>query len=199
MPARPTASTCIPASAFGAPVVINSGFREGSLREAAARRSVPVLVYEAGEALRFDEDCIAIGLRGVFRVLEALNMLPATDGGAVPASVVAGAGAWTRAPVSGVLRDAVPMGRVVAKGEIVGAIVDPFGRELSRIEAKSGGVIIGRSNLPVVYEGDALFHIVTEAEGQVDAESLDVPSMSEEELQAVETDFADHDDAPTHG
>lgn len=187
------------ASAFGAPVIINSGFRAGSLREAAARRSVPVLVYEAGEALRFEEDCIAIGLRGVFRVLEALAMLPAAGGDAVPAPVIAGASAWTRAPVSGVLRDPAPMGRTVAKGEILGTIVDPFGHELSGIEAKSGGIIIGRSNLPVVYEGDALFHIVSEAEGQVDAETLDVPSLGEEEFQAAEAELLDQDAALTYG
>jgi len=42
------------AQTFGAPVVLESGFREGSLRMAAHDINVDVLVYEAGEALRFD-------------------------------------------------------------------------------------------------------------------------------------------------
>ena len=53
------------ALAFGVPVVINTGFREGSLRETAAKLSVPVIVFEAGEALRFDESCIRAGINGV--------------------------------------------------------------------------------------------------------------------------------------
>ena len=36
------------ARAFGAPLVVNSASRDGSLREAADRRDVPVVVYEAG-------------------------------------------------------------------------------------------------------------------------------------------------------
>ena len=65
------------ACAFGVPVIINAGYREGSLREAAAKRGVPVLVYEAGEALRFDESCVRAGVKGIVRVMRALAMLPA--------------------------------------------------------------------------------------------------------------------------
>ena len=63
------------AQAFGVPFVINTGFREGSLREAAAELSVPVIVYEAGEALRFEENCIRAGVKGVVRVMRQLEML----------------------------------------------------------------------------------------------------------------------------
>ena len=38
------------ARAFGVPLVIDAGDREGSLREAASKQEVPVIVYEAGEA-----------------------------------------------------------------------------------------------------------------------------------------------------
>ena len=46
------------------PFVVNAASREGSLRGAAAERNVPVIVYEAGEALRFDEAAIRAGVRG---------------------------------------------------------------------------------------------------------------------------------------
>ena len=64
------------ARAFGAPLVVNSASRDGSLREAADKRDVPVIVYEAGEALRFDETAIRTGLWGVIGVMEHLGMLP---------------------------------------------------------------------------------------------------------------------------
>jgi len=67
------------AQAFGVPLVINTGFREGSLREAAAQHAVPVIVYEAGEALRFEENCIRAGVKGVVRIMRLLEMLPPTS------------------------------------------------------------------------------------------------------------------------
>ena len=65
------------ANAFGAPVVINSNTRDGSLRACAAKRGMPILIYEAGEALRFDETCIRTGLRGILNVMRYMHMLPA--------------------------------------------------------------------------------------------------------------------------
>ena len=52
------------AEAFGAPVMIHAGTRQGSLREAASGYNAKVLLYEAGEALRLDELPIRIGLEG---------------------------------------------------------------------------------------------------------------------------------------
>ena len=43
------------AVAFGAPVAINANMRDGSLRQAVMEKGIPMLLYEAGEALRFDE------------------------------------------------------------------------------------------------------------------------------------------------
>ena len=51
------------AHAFGAPIIVHSGLREGSLRRTARDRGVPVIVYEAGEGLRIDELSVRIGMR----------------------------------------------------------------------------------------------------------------------------------------
>ena len=37
---------------------------------------MPILLYEAGEALRFDEVAIRAGVRGVVNVMRSLGMLP---------------------------------------------------------------------------------------------------------------------------
>ena len=49
------------ASAFGAPLMIDASHRDGSLRAAATSQDVPTIVYEAGEALRFDEFGLRVG------------------------------------------------------------------------------------------------------------------------------------------
>ncbi len=63
------------ADAFGAPVILNAELREGSLRHYAQNLGIPVLTYEAGEALRFDEWAIAPGVKGILRVMRRLGML----------------------------------------------------------------------------------------------------------------------------
>ena len=55
------------ARAFGTPVAINANLRDGSLRQLAAEMGFPMLLYEAGEALRFDRLSIRAGLRGRVR------------------------------------------------------------------------------------------------------------------------------------
>jgi len=67
--------------------------------------------------------------------------------------------AWLRAPASGIHRMLVPLGAQVSEDQVIGLIADPLGIEETEVRAPSAGVIIGRSNLPLVYAGDALFHI----------------------------------------
>ena len=61
------------AEAFGAPVMVHARVRDGSLRQAAVEVGAKVLLYEAGEALRFDDESIATGVAGVRRVLAFLE------------------------------------------------------------------------------------------------------------------------------
>lgn len=147
------------ADAFGAPVILNAELRGGSLREYAERRGIPVLTYEAGEALRFDEWAISAGVRGVLRVMRLLDMLPIGRGSRVPASEVARSSSWARAPIDGVLRPRVRLGVRVVKGERLGIVAGPFGNEEGDVLASSDGIVIGMSNLPLVNEGEAVFHI----------------------------------------
>ncbi|SLN70385.1 succinylglutamate desuccinylase/aspartoacylase family protein [Oceanibacterium hippocampi] len=147
------------AKAFGAPVILRSPFREGSLRAAAMEKKVPVLVYEAGEALRFDEHSIRVGVTGVLRVMSKIGMIARLRRHAAPKPVVAKSSYWVRAPASGIVRTFVRMGAVVHDGEQLGIVSDPFGEQETTIIARNEGILVGRSNLPVVNQGDALYHI----------------------------------------
>jgi predicted deacylase len=149
------------ASAFGVPVMINSDIRDGSLRQCAAEKGVPTLLYEAGEALRFDEACIRGGVRGVLSVMREIGMLRRTPRGKGKPTepVLAKRSAWVRAPISGVFRTTKDLGDRVRKGEPIGVIADPFGTDEVIVEANVNGLIIGHTRLPPVHEGDALVHI----------------------------------------
>ena len=148
------------ALAFGAPVILTSKLREGSLRLAARERGVDILLYEAGEALRFDEFAVRTGVLGVLRVMRHLGMVPA-KGIARPkvAPILSTASTWLRAPAGGLLRTFKSIGEKVEAGDVLGVVADPFGEVETEVVAAAPGLVIGRTNLPVVNEGDGLFHI----------------------------------------
>lgn len=147
------------AKAFGAPVIMNSNLRDGSLRYFAAEEGIPMLLYEAGEALRFDESSIRVGARGVLNVMRELKMLRPSRAKHPPSTVRANSSHWMRADRSGILRATVGLGTYVGEGQELGRISDPFGIQEQIVRAKCAGVLIGRTNLPLVNEGDAVFHI----------------------------------------
>ena len=148
------------AQAFNVPLMINAQVRDGSLRGFAAENNIPTLLYEAGEALRFDEVSIRAGLRGVLNVMRHLDMLPARKRQIQPAeSLIATSTNWVRAAASGIVRSRVKLGQRVAKGALLATISDPFGEVETAIEAPCSGIIIGNTNLPLAHEGDALMHI----------------------------------------
>ena len=148
------------ANAFSIPVIINAGLIDKSLRFEAGKRGIPVITYEAGEALRLDEHCIVTGVRGIVSVMRSLGMLPSKRIRTVPAEPsVASSSSWVRAPVDGVFRPLVELGARVGPGDSLGVITAPFDAVETILTADADGIVICVNNLPLVYEGDALFHV----------------------------------------
>jgi predicted deacylase len=148
------------ARAFGAPVILDTQLREGSLRKAAHERGIPVIVYEAGEALRFEEVPITAGVRGVVSVMRAIGMLPAVRRAREHREPYVSRGStWVRAPESGIVVSKLKLGARVGRDQEIASIWDPLGEEDTPILSPMDGVLIGRANLPLANEGDALFHI----------------------------------------
>lgn len=102
------------AHAFGVPVIIDANLRDGSLRQSVVDRGIPMLLYEGGEALRFDESAIQAGARGVIRVMRALGMLRDAKRSKESKPFVARSSYWLRAPVAGLLRERAKLGAGVA-------------------------------------------------------------------------------------
>lgn len=163
------------ARAFDVPVIIDAELRDGSLRGAVAERGIPVVVYEGGEALRFDRVAIRAGLRGVLHVMQELGMLPRSSKqkSLQTEPFVARSTAWIRAQESGVLRTRVRLGGHVQQGDVLGRIADAFGGAETEVIAPSPGIVIGMINLPLVNEGDALFHIAQFRDDQPVAQAVE--------------------------
>ena len=166
------------AEEFGVPVLLNSNLRDGSLRQSTAESGTKVLLYEAGEALRFDELSIRAGLRGIQQVLVHLGMLTKKKRKSKITPYIANTSSWVRASSSGIVHNLKNLGAHVQKGDVLAKIGDPFGEVLGTVEANKSGIIIGKQNIPLVQEGDAMFHVAYFSEKDEEIAS-NIQSMSE--------------------
>lgn len=147
------------ALAFGAPVALHAKIRPGSFRWAANQIGLPMLLFEGGEALRFERPVIKVGVEGTWRLMQSLGMHP---GGVeeLPRDVfVAGDSAWVRAPAGGLFHTATHPGDFVKKGERLGVVMDVQGRSTGRVVAPFQGLVVGMVVNPQVAHGEALLHI----------------------------------------
>jgi uncharacterized protein len=152
------------ANAYGVPVIVNSNIRDGSLRQAALEKGIPMLLFEGGEALRHEERVIQSALMGILSIMESIGMI-------IPMVrkrkrlqkevFTARSSFWMRAPQSGSLRVRVKLGSMVKKGQILGQVSDPYGTDVAKVISFNTGIIIGMTMLPLVNKGDAIFHIAT--------------------------------------
>jgi len=150
------------AHAFRSPVILNSQLRDGSLRACAVGRGIPMLLFEGGEALRFEDSVIKSGVRGILSVMRHLGMLkPGAEHDAAPAALVAEDSHWIRSPSSGIVRIRSRLGERVEEGDVLGLVSDPLGEFELPIAARHSGVVIGLTKLPMVARGDAVLHVAT--------------------------------------
>lgn len=147
------------AMAFGAPAVIHAKERDGSLRAAASKRGVPVLLFEGGEALRFNPRTIQAGVDGVWAVMKSLGMIDGEHVVATPTPRIFRSSSWVRAPVSGFLSSRIRVGDEVIHGQRLGDVGDEFGDDRVAVKSSRSGLVIGFNKSPLVYRGDAIAHV----------------------------------------
>ncbi len=163
------------AEEFGVPVLINANLRDGSLRQAAVESGTKILLYEAGQALRFDELSIRVGIRGVLNILSYLGMTHKRARKKKVVPFIANHSSWVRADASGIVKSIKNLGENVKKGDLLAYIGNPFGEIIGTVKANRSGIIIGKQNIPLVQEGDAMFHVAFFSESDEDVvENIEV-------------------------
>lgn len=150
------------AQAFGAPLMMHANTRDGSLRQAAAKQGISVLLFEAGEALRFDQSAIQVGVNGVLQVMKTLDMVPPTvRTNTHSPTVESRTSKWVRASQGGMLHLQIELGQTVTKRQNLGFIADAFGDTQRKVQAPFNGMVIGYTQNPLVNQGDGIVHIAT--------------------------------------
>ncbi|MFL9845235.1 succinylglutamate desuccinylase/aspartoacylase family protein [Flavobacterium rhizosphaerae] len=149
------------ADIFNAPFTLYSKNIAGSFRSACGRMGVKILLFEGGKSLDINNDVTQEAVRGTKRFLNYLDMLnPKKKVKEAPApSVYIERSDWVRATYSGLFQNTTPVGKLVEKGEVIACITDPFGKFEHDVKAPHTGYIINSNDAPIVYQGDAIFHI----------------------------------------
>lgn len=151
------------AKIFGAPFVLYSKNLSKSFRNTCNKLNKPMLLFEGGKSFHIDDIVTNSGVNGSKRILKHLGMLKTVFKSSKPKKecIFINDSKWLRAKYSGMFKASVAIGSQVKKEDIIGNITDPYGKFNYFVRASNSGYIININELPIVYQGDALFHIST--------------------------------------
>lgn len=149
------------AKVFGAPFIVHSNYIPKSLRETMNKMGKTMLLFEGGKSINLDQSVIECGVEGALNVMKFLKM----QEGEIKIEkdpVIVQKSKWLRAPYSGMFQSLVKNGCKVKHKAILGRIFDPFGEFEKNVMAPFDCCIFGLNTAPIVYKGDAIFHVSIE-------------------------------------
>ncbi|MBU0744472.1 MAG: succinylglutamate desuccinylase/aspartoacylase family protein [Gammaproteobacteria bacterium] len=150
------------ARCFQAPVITEVEVQQKSIRSLLESMSVPFIVYEAGEALRFNESAINTGVHGILNVMHCLKMIEKHDNNVSVAPVFSQQQAWFVSPRSGIFKATVGLGERIKKGQEMGKIADPFSPDFDQtVYADNDAIVVGINTHPLVYEGQPIVKLAS--------------------------------------
>jgi predicted deacylase len=149
------------ADVFNAPFTLFSKNIAGSFRNASQKLNVKMLLFEGGKSSDINDSVANAGIAGAKRFLSHLNMLDSRHIVEQPEddTIYIEKSSWIRAKCSGLLHDNNTIGTFVKKGTVLATITDPFGKFEHIVKATNDGYIINANHSPIVYQGDAIYHI----------------------------------------
>ena len=149
------------ADVFNAPFTLYSRNIIGSFRNSSERMNVKMLLFEGGKSLDINNTIADEGVNGAKRILAHLDMLDPKHAVSKPnsPSIYIEKSGWIRAKCSGLLHDYNTIGTFVKKGTVLAIITDPYGKFERKVKAPNDGYVINANHSPIVYEGDAIYHL----------------------------------------
>lgn len=150
---------------FGAPFTLYSNNISGSFRSSCDKMNVKMLLFEGGKSVDINNGVTKEALEGTKRFLKHFDMLKNKHEISKPhQTIYIETSDWVRANFSGMFHGLKQIGSYVTKGELLAKISDPFGKVSHKLKAPHDGYLINVNDAPIVYQGDAVFHISTKLE-----------------------------------
>lgn len=152
---------------FGAPFTLYSNNISGSFRSSCDKMNVKMLLFEGGKSVDINNEVTKEAVEGTKRFLMHFGMLKNKHEISKPhQTIYIEKSDWIRANFSGMFHGLKQIGNFVAKGELLATISDPFGKVSHKLKAPHAGYLINVNDAPIVYQGDAVFHISTKLENE---------------------------------
>jgi predicted deacylase len=150
---------------FGAPFTLYSNNISGSFRSSCDKMNVKMLLFEGGKSVDINNGVTKEAVEGTKRFLTHFDMLKNKHEISKPhQTIYIETSDWIRANFSGMFHGLKQIGSFVTKGELLAKISDPFGKVSHKLKAPHAGYLINVNDAPIVYQGDAVFHISTKLE-----------------------------------
>ncbi|MBV7268845.1 succinylglutamate desuccinylase/aspartoacylase family protein [Winogradskyella luteola] len=151
------------AQVFGAPIIYYSKNLNKSFRNSCYKLGIPMLLFEGGKSFNIHSTITNTGVNGTKRVLSHLGMLNSKFKVSKPKKncIKVVDSKWIRANHSGMFKSNVSVNTQVKKGDVLGHITDPYGSFNHFVKAPNDGCIFNVNESPIIYQGDAIFHIST--------------------------------------
>ncbi len=156
------------ADVFHAPFGLYSKNILGTFRNSCQKLGVKMLLFEGGKSLDIDSEITHQGLEGAKRVLKHFGMLNTQKKTSNPdkKTIYIEKSSWIRAKYSGMFHGCTKIGSYIEKGQLLATISDPYGKFEHKVKAPNSGYIINVNDAPIVFQGDAIYHISTVLENE---------------------------------
>jgi predicted deacylase len=143
---------------FGSTAVLHSGKLRGNLRSAATNSGIPAVALELGEPGSLQTQQVAAGVEILETVLSRLNMTRGfwRAGASQPFFY---SSRWVRVNSGGLLVAKVNVGERVAKGDVLGSMVNPISNESLEVISPYSGRVLGMALNQFMLPGYAAFNI----------------------------------------
>ncbi|UGS20984.1 succinylglutamate desuccinylase/aspartoacylase family protein [Flavobacterium cyclinae] len=153
---------------FNAPFTLFSKNISGSFRNSCDKLGVKMLLFEGGKSLDINEEVTNDAIEGTKRFLDHLDMLNPRKKANIKSKkpIYIEKSNWVRAKYSGMFHGLVKIGSFIKKGELIATISDPYGKVEHKMKAPHDGYVINVNDAPIVYQGDAIFHVSTHLESE---------------------------------
>jgi len=153
---------------FNAPFTLYSKNISGTFRNSCDKLGVKMLLFEGGKSLDINDAVTKEAIEGTKRFLTHLDMLNPRKKAILNQNktIYIEKSNWMRAKHSGMFHGLTAIGSFVKKGDLLATISDPYGKVEHKVKAPHAGFIINVNDAPIIYQGDAIFHVSTQLENE---------------------------------
>jgi predicted deacylase len=153
---------------FSAPFTLYSKNISGTFRNSCDKLDVKMLLFEGGKSLDINDAITKEAIEGTKRFLTHLEMLNPRKKAISNENktIYIEKSNWVRAKHSGLFHGLTAIGSFVKKGDLLATISDPYGKVEHKVKAPHAGFIINVNDAPIIFQGDAIFHISTQLENE---------------------------------